>query len=226
LTVTDNFSRYLLACRGLPGTNGAGVRPWLERVFREYGLPEAIRTDNGPPFASLALGGISQLSKWWIQLGIKPERIKPGTPSQNGRHERMHRSLKAATACPPGATRTAQQQRFDRFVKEYNEDRSHEALQRKTPVQVYRASSRPFPAKLKPVEYETGFTVRYVRQNGEIKWRGQLLYVSQVLAKDRIGLVPLDEERWQVYYGFYPLGTLNEKTGKITSGKQWRDNKP
>lgn len=221
LTVTDNFSRYLLACRGLPGTGYAEVRPWWEWVFREYGLPEAIRTDNGPPFASRALGGISQLAKWWIQLGIKPERIRPGTPSQNGRHERMHRSLKAATAVPPGQTMALQQQRFDVFVREYNEDRSHEALQRRTPAQLYTPASQTYPEKRKPVSYDTDTVVRRVRHNGEIKWRGQLFYVSQVLVRENVGLLSVEEGRWQVYYGFYPLGILDERSGKIASYTQW-----
>jgi len=221
LTVTDNFSRYLLACRGLSGTACVGVHPWFEWVFREYGLPEAIRTDNGPPFASLALGGISQLSKWWIQLGIKPERIKPGKPSQNGRHERMHRSLKEATALPPGKTMAAQQRRFDIFVKEYNEDRSHEALQRQTPAQLYVPAQRSYPVKIKPVEYDEGMVVRQVRHNGEIKWRGQMLYISQVLAGDAIALVPQDDGQWQISYSFYPLGILDEKLKKIICYKQW-----
>lgn len=221
LTITDNFSRYLLACRGLPGTGYAGVRPWWEWVFREYGLPEAIRTDNGAPFATQALGGISQLSKWWIQLGIKPERIRPGRPSQNGRHERMHRSLKAATAVPPSQTLVLQQRRFDGFVREYNEDRSHEALQRCTPAQRYTPSSRTYPEKLKSVTYDTDKAVRRVRHNGEIKWHGRLFYVSQVLVRENVGLFPVNEWQWRVYYGFYPLGILDEKTGKIASFKQW-----
>jgi len=225
LTVTDNFSRYLLACRGLPGTAYAGVYPWFEWVFREYGLPEAIRTDNGPPFASLALGGISQLAKWWIQLGIKPERIQPGKPSQNGRHERMHRSLKEATTWPPGQTMAAQQRCFNAFVQEYNEERSHEALQRKTPAQLYRPAPRSYPVKIKPVDYDQGVIVRRVRHNGEIKWRGEMLFISQVLAKDAIALIPLDEGRWQIYYSFYPLGILDEKINKIIAYKQWHGTK-
>jgi transposase InsO family protein len=132
LTISDNFSRYLLLCRALEHPSYAAVRPWLEWAFREYGLPEAIRTDNGAPFASLAIGGVSELSKWWIQLGIRPERIKPGKPSQNGRHERMHRTLKHDV--PPQPTHRRQQNRFDLFLEQYNGQRSHEALERKTPA--------------------------------------------------------------------------------------------
>ncbi len=221
LTLTDNYSRYLLACRGLSGPTNCGVRPWFEWAFREYGLPEAIRTDNGSPFASLALGGISPLSKWWIRLGIKPERIKPGKPSQNGRHERMHRSLKEATAQPPKRSMLAQQRAFNHFVREYNEERSHEALQRQTPASVYRASLRAYPVKLKPIEYDETYTLRHVRHNGEIKWRGQLLYVSEVLASECIGLRQTDEARWDVYFSFYKLGTLDGSSRKIEPHRHW-----
>lgn len=221
LTLTDNYSRYLLACRGLNRPGSREVWPWFVWAFREYGLPEAIRTDNGAPFASLALGGISQLSKWWIRLGIRPERIQPGKPSQNGRHERMHRSLKEATAQPPRRSLLAQQRAFNHFVREYNEERSHEALQRRTPASVYRASERPYPVRLRPVEYDASHTVRRVRHNGEIRWKGQLLYVSGVLAGEPIGLRQRDENRWDVYFSFCLLGTLDEVSGKIEPIRHW-----
>lgn len=221
LTITDNYSRYLFQCRALSGPTQAGVWPWFEWVFREYGLPEAIRTDNGVPFASLALGGISPLSKWWIKLGIKPERIEPGKPAQNGRHERMHRSLKAETAMPPKGSMQAQQQAFDGFVQEYNAERSHEALERRVPAEVYRASERKYPAILKPLDYDSSYHVRSVRQNGEMKWGGQLIYVSQVLAKERIALKQIDDQRWQVYFSFYLLGTFDQRLGKIEPCRHW-----
>ena len=148
LTLSDNFSRYLLVCRALEHPSYEAVRPWFEWAFREYGLPEAIRSDNGAPFASLAVGGVSQLSKWWIELGIKPERIEPGNPSQNGRHERMNRTLKHDA--PPQPTHQRQQQHFDLFQKQYNWERSHEALRRKTPGSVYRTSPRRYPDKVPP----------------------------------------------------------------------------
>src|SRR6058998_3668358 len=150
LTLSDNFSRYLLLCRALEHPSYAAVRPWLEWAFREYGLPQAIRTDNGAPFASLAIGGVSELSKWWIKLGIRPERIKPGKPSQNGRHERMHRTLKHDV--PPQPTHRRQQNHFDLFLEQYNWQRSHEALGRKTPASVYRLSPRSYPGKIPPIE--------------------------------------------------------------------------
>jgi transposase InsO family protein len=219
LTVSDNFSRYLLLCRALERPSYEAVRPWFEWVFREYGLPQAMRTDNGAPFASLAVGGISQLSKWWIRLGIKPERIRPGKPAQNGRHERMHRTLKAAV--PPQAHLKAQQRQYDPFTQEYNWQRSHEALGRKTPASVYHASPRSYPAKLPEVEYESGVTVRQVRHNGESKWRGEFIYVSEVLAKEPLGLTPIDNDTWQLRYSFHVLGVLDERTNKITPAKGW-----
>jgi len=219
LTISDNFSRYLLVCRALERPSHEAVHPWFEWVFREYGLPEAIRTDNGAPFASLAVGGISQLSKWWIQLGITPERIRPGKPAQNGRHERMHRTLKEAV--PAQANLQAQQRQYDPFREEYNWQRSHEALGRQTPGSVYRCSPRSYPVKLPVVEYESGVTVRQVRHNGEIKWQGELIYVSGVLAHEPLGLTQVDEQQWEIRYSFHLLGVLDQRTKKITPAKHW-----
>lgn len=221
LTVSDNFSRYLFQCRALSRPTYAAVRPWFEWVFREYGLPQAIRTDNGAPFASLALGGVSRLAVWWIRLGIHPQRIRPGQPAQNGRHERMHRSLKAAAVVPPSANLSAQQRRFDAFVHEYNLVRSHEALDRKTPSSVYVASPRAYPAKLPPVDYGSGTIVRQVRHNGEIKLAGYLVYVSEVLAQEPVGLTQIDEDRFEVRYGFHLLGILDQRTRTIASAQGW-----
>jgi len=206
-------------CRALEHPSYPAVRPWFEWAFREYGLPEAIRTDNGAPFASLAIGGVSELSKWWIKLGIRPERIKPGKPSQNGRHERMHRTLKHDV--PPQPTHRRQQNHFDLFLEQYNWQRSHEALGRKTPASVYRLSPRSYPGKIPPIEYGPGTTVRRVRYNGEIKWHGDLIYISQVLAQEPLGLKQIEEEKWEVRYNFHLLGTLDQRTKKILSAKNW-----
>ena len=219
LTLSDNFSRYLLLCRALEHPSYEAVRPWLEWAFREYGLPEAIRSDNGVPFASLALGGVSQLSKWWIQLGIRPERIEPGKPSQNGRHERMHRTLKHDA--PPQKTQQRQQHCFDLFLEEYNWQRSHEALGRKTPASVYCQSPRSYPTKLPTIDYDSGIIVRRVRHNGEIKWRGDLIYVSQVLAQEPLGLKQIDQGQWELRYSFHLLGILDERTKTIVPAKGW-----
>ena len=221
LTLTDNYSRYVLQCRGLSSIHTAAVRPWLERVFREQGLPESLRTDNGAPFASLAVGGLSHLSKWWVRLGIRPERIRPAKPSENGRHERMHRSLKAAAIQPPAHTLAEQQRRFDAFVQEFNWERSHEALKRLTPGQVHCPSTRPYPDRLPEVEYPAGVTVRRVRHNGQFKWRGQLLYLSEVLAQEPIGLVPCDNDCWEIRFRFHLLGILNERTLSISPAPHW-----
>jgi transposase InsO family protein len=221
LTITDNFSRYLLQCRALARPTWAAVQPWFEWVFREYGLPEAIRTDNGAPFASLAVGGLSRLSAWWVRLGIRPERIEPGRPDQHGRHERMHRTLKEAVVVPPAATLQAQQQRFNAFVAEYNGERSHEALQRRLPSELYTVSARGYPTKPPPLEYGTEVTVRRVRHNGEIKWKGHLIYVCGILAKEPIAMRQIDEFLWELRYSFHLLGVLDERTQKINPPGQW-----
>jgi len=219
LTLSDNFSRYLLVCRALEHPSFEGVRPWFEWAFREYGLPQAIRSDNGVPFASLALGGLSQLSKWWIRLGIRPERIKPGKPSQNGRHERMHRTLKHDVA--PQQNHQLQQRHFNSFVEQYNWQRSHEALGRKTPGSVYHISPRAYPTKLPPIEYESGIVVRRARHNGEIKWHGDFIYVSQVLAQEPLGLKQINQEQWELLYSFHRLGILDERTRTIIPFRKW-----
>lgn len=219
LTISDNYSRYLLLCRALGRPRYEEVQPWFEWVFRESGLPDVIRTDNGAPFASLALGGLSQLSKWWIKLGIKPERIQPGKPGQNGRHERMHKTLKEGVA--PQSDLRAQQRQYDPFQEEYNWERSHESLGRKTPGSVYRTSPRSYPTKLPELEYESGVTVRRVRRRGAIKWKGQLLYLTHVLANEPVGLKPIDDDKWELRYGFHLLGIFDERTRNIRPAPAW-----
>lgn len=225
LTVTDNHSRYLLACRGLARPDGASTRCWMEWAFREYGLPEAIRTDNGAPFASTAAGGITRLSRWWIRLGIKPERTEPGSPHQNGRHERMHRTLKAETAAPPSHSLVTQQIRFAAFGREYNEERSHEGLGRRRPVEVYRPSPQRYPERIPEVVYDDGVTVRSVRHNGEIKFQGALIYVAETLAKDRVSLIEVAEGLWEVRYSFHLLGYLREPIQRLEPARAWHNNR-
>ena len=215
LTVSDNFSRYLLACQGLPNTGYEHAKAVFERLFIEYGLPLAIRIDNGAPFASTALGGLSRLSTWWVELGIRPERIEKGKPNQNGRHERMHRSLKDAAINPARYSLKAQQQVFDQYREQYNHIRSHEALNDRVPNDVYHRSMRTFAARRLAVEYDHHYVVRRVRHNGEVKWQGQVIYVSQVLAKQPIGFKQISETRWSVYYGFYQLGYWNQIKKKL-----------
>ena len=215
LTVQDGFSRYLLACRGLSGTTGAESRPIFERLFREYGLPEILRTDNGVPFATDALHRLSQLSVWWIRLGIYPELIEPAHPEQNGRHERMHRTLKAETARPPGPNARQQQRRFDAFREEYNEERPHEALQDETPASFYRPSPRPYPAKLAPLEYPAHYEVRRVSTNGGVRWHKQWVNISHVLGEQYVGFVEVDDGEWDLYFGPIKLGRFHERLLKV-----------
>jgi transposase InsO family protein len=215
LTLTDAFSRYLLRCQGMPGPCTAPTQSIFEAAFREYGLPQAIRTDNGAPFASKAVGGLSRLSVWWLKLGIVPERIQPGHPEQNGRHERMHLTLKKETASPPGRSPRAQQRRFDAFREEYNQQRPHEALDQRTPAEVYEASPRPYPSRLPEPEYGDLARIRAVRHNGEIKWQGARMYLGQVLAGESVGMEPISEGYWQVYFYKMPVGVLDDRRRKV-----------
>lgn len=211
LTITDNFSRFILLCRGLRRPTHDEVRPWFESTFRRYGLPEAMRTDNGSPFASVGLGGLSRLSAWFIKLGIRPERIEKAHPEQNGRHERMHRTLKEATAVPPQANLSKQQKTFNSFVEEYNFDRPHEALGMEKPGAVYEFSERVYTTKTAPMRYAPELAVRPVRTSGEILWKGKRIYISQALSGEQIGLLQLEEEhRWEIRYGFQKLGVLDD----------------
>ena len=215
LTVTDNYSRYLLGCQALAGTTHDASKAVFTRLFEHYGLPSRIRTDNGVPFAAPALGRLSRLSVWWIKLGVLPELIEPGQPQQNGRHERMHRTLKAETTKPPAASSRAQQRRFDAFVREYNEERPHEALDMSTPAQRYKASTRAMPDKLPQPEYPDRFEVRYVSANGGIRWRKRWVNVTSALVGEHIGLEEIDDGQWDVYFGTMKLGRLHERLMRI-----------
>jgi transposase InsO family protein len=215
LTITDNFSRYLLTCRGLRHPSYEATQPYLERTFREYGLPLTIKSDNGTPFASTGLGGLSRLSVWLIKLQVIPERIALAHPEQNGRHERMHRTLKEAVCKPPRNCLAQQQRAFDQFRPEYNEERPHEALGMKTPAALYEPSRRLFPAKLPPLEYDSWLTVRRVMDSGCIKWKGNFIYISQSLAGEPVGLKQKTETTWELWFSSCLLGMLDEKTKKV-----------
>jgi len=215
LTITDNYSRYLLTCRGLRHPNHQSTQPYLERTFREYGLPLAIKSDNGAPFASTGLGGLSRLSVWLIKLQIIPERIGLSHPEQNGRHERMHRTLKEAVCNPPGSCLAKQQSAFDHFQPEYNEERPHEALGMKTPASLYKPSRRLLPKKLDPVEYDSWMAVRRVVPSGGIMWRNNYIYVSQALAGEPVGVKQITEKTWELWFSSYLLGIIDEKTNKV-----------
>lgn len=213
LTISDDCSRYLLKCEGLREPKTKPVREQFERVFQEFGVPERIRTDNGSPFASTGLGGLTELSVWWIKLGITPERIEPGEPQQNGRHERMHRTLKQEATQPPCMTMLEQQRVFDRFRHEYNDVRPHEALGQRPPARFYTTSARAYPQWPKSPEYGSGFTVRKVDDLGRLVRRGTKLWQTSLLALEPVGLREVDDGRWEVFYGPVLLGTIDE-TGK------------
>jgi transposase InsO family protein len=219
LTLTDSHSRFLLGCWGLNHPAYLPTRANFERAFQEYGLPNAIRTDNGVPFASVGLGGLSSLATWFIKLGIRPERIEKGHPEQNGRHERMHRTLKAESISPPRKSLNEQQRAFDRFRSTYNNERPHEALGQRTPASIYRRSSREYPSNLKEVEYPQSFNIRQVKDNGAFKWKGNELYLSSVLSGELIGLKEIEAGIWQIYFSYYPLGILDDRTFRVTPNK-------
>ena len=208
LTISDAYSRLLLCCQAVPRPDYTHVRPAFEHVFREYGLPLAIRTDNGPPFASMAAGGLSHLSVWWLKLGIAHERIQPGHPEQNGRHERMHLTLKQECCQPASATQAAQQLAFDVFRQAYNTQRPHQALELTPPASWYRPSLRSYPVTLEDPEYPPTALVRRVRSNGEIKWRGHLVFLSEVLSGEIVGLSET-LTGYDVYFGPMRLGRLD-----------------
>jgi len=217
LTIMDGWSRYLLGCQALLATTYQDTRRVLTRVFDRYGLPTVIRSDNGIPFAAPALGRLSRLSVWWIRLGIRPELIEPGQPQQNGRHERFHRTLKAETAQPPAATAQAQQQRFQRFRREYNEVRPHEALAQPCPAERYHASGRRLPARVPPVEYPDHFEIRRVGQNGCFSWHQQYITIGQVLTGEDLGFEEIDDGLWNVFFGPVRLGRFDERTLRLTA---------
>lgn len=213
LTISDGYSRYLLSCRALHRPLYRCARRVFESAFRQYGLPLAIRTDNGPPFSTLTLGGLSRLAVWWMRLGIRPERIQPGRPDQNGRHERMHSTLKAETAKPPRSSFTAQQRAFDRFQLEFNEQRPHEALGQQVPASFYRPSLRAYPSYLPHMRYPPHFETRLAYPNGVISFSSTQWYVSICVAGEQVGLEPLSDGLWRVHYGWIPLGLLDPRRG-------------
>ena len=220
LTLSDTHTRYLLRCQAVDQTGGKFIRPLLEASFREYGLPARILSDNGSPFASTGIGGLSRLSVWWLRLGIVPERIAPGHPEQNGRHERMHRTLKQETAQPPARSLRAQQVAFNRFREEYNQQRPHEALAMATPASVYAPSLRRFPERLPEMEYPAGFVRRRVHPHGDINWRVGKFFLGEVLAGETVGVEEV-EDGWRVWFGPMPLAWLDAR--QVNDPKAKRD---
>ena len=215
LTLSDAFSRYLLRCEVAAHPDHHHVRPIMEAAFCEFGLPNAIRSDNGPPFASPATGGLSQLSVWMIKLGVTCERIDLGKPQQNGRHERMHGTLQNETGNSPAATLAEQQRAFDRFREEFNVERPHEALDFRTPASLYRPSPRCYPCALREPSYGDDCAVRRVRSNGEIKWGGELIFVSRLLTGEPVAISETENGEWLVRFAEVTLGFIDPKRQRL-----------
>jgi transposase InsO family protein len=215
LTVLDACSRFVLCCRIVAPTD-RGVRPWFERTFREYGLPGALRTDNGPPFATTAAAQLSPLAVWWLKLGIQLDRIDRGHPEQNGRHERFHLTLQEETTTPPAETPVQQQRRFDRMRAEFNRERPHEALGQRPPARVYVASPRSYPSRLEDPWYDATNQVRHVRGNGTIKWQGDFVFVSTALHGEAVGLAETARGDWTVRFMHVELGRIDRQTRRFT----------
>jgi transposase InsO family protein len=214
LTMTDGFSRYLISLTATGSTRQEEARPLFERAFRDYGLPEVIRSDNGAPFASTGVSGLTALTAWWIKLGIKHERIDPGHPQQNGRHERFHLTLLEAMR-PASANRAAQARRFAAFARDYNEERPHEALGQKPPASLYKPSHRAMPHRLPEPNYPAEAAVRKVRSNGEIKWRGDLIHIAGALVGEAVAIEETHAGQWQVRFFDAPIGVIDRENRKL-----------
>jgi len=215
LTISDNYSRYLFRCQSVAAPDTSHSKPVFEAAFREFGLPQRIRTDNGAPFGSNGESGLTGLSAWWIKLGILPERIAAGKPQQNGRHERMHRTLKQETASPPAANRRRQQERFDRFRQEYNEQRPHQALGQQTPDSYYEPSPRPYPERLQEAEYPLHWQVRRVSPGGQMRWAKAYVFLAHALEREPVGLEPIDDRLWRVWFHSYEVGIFEEDKRRL-----------
>lgn len=218
LTVTDHFSRAVLLCRGLRTISVVETHAVFLGLFRRVGLPEAIRTDNGVPFASAGLHGLSTLNVWWMQQGIVHQRIRPGAPQENGTHERMHRELKRETARPPAATLRAQQTRFEAFRRRYNDVRPHEALANRTPSSRWQAPTRAYVETPPAPEYPGHVFVRRVCDRGRIKWHSVPIFLSYALKGQDVGLEEVEDGIWNLLFYRTLLGRLDERTGTLISG--------
>lgn len=215
LTITDAHSRFLLCCHGLPSVEQVPAMEVFLRVFAQFGLPRAIRTDNGTPFSSNAICGLSRLSIWWIKLGIHPQRIEPGRPEQNGRHERMHRTLAAETARPPQRDHRAQQTRFDAFRGEFNQERPHEAIGQRTPASVYVPSARSLPSRAPDPCYPGHCKSVVVNKNGVLRLHKRPVFVSETLTGEYVGLEEIEDGIWSVYFYDVLLGRIDERDYKL-----------
>lgn len=223
LTVLDLHTHYLLGCKALETTSVAPTRQTFVQLFREYGLPLVLRTDNGIPFAQPnALGRLGALAFWWVRLGIRPEHITPARPSENGAHERFHKTLKTAATKPASESFAAQQKRFDNFKSEYNNDRPHQSLpEHRPPGHLYTSSPRPYPTRLPALVYPDNCFVRLVDGGGNIKWRSQALFLSGNLAGDYVSLTERDNDIFTIAYGSLELGDFDSNTKRFTPCVRW-----
>lgn len=219
LTISDLASRYFLMCEALESTKGAGVFEVYERAFCQYGLPKIIRSDNGAPFASTGILGLTKLSVWWIKLGITPERIKPGHPEQNGSHERKHLTLKQETTRPVGKNQLHQQEKFDEFLDIFNTERPHEALGMKTPSELYLPSPKSYPT-LQSLEYPDCDAVKTVNASGCIKLTAKEKYfLGRAFSGEQVGLRQITTHQWVVKYAHLVLGYLDSRERVFTQGE-------
>ena len=216
LTMLDSASRFLLRCQALTSTSRGEAWPVFEEAFQQYGLPDAIRSDNGTPFVSPGWLGLTRLAVWWIKLGIRHQRITPGKPQENPRHERMHRTLKEHTMLPPAKTMEAQQRRFDEFSDDYNNVRPHESLDDDVPASSYTPSNRLMPKRIEEPTYPGHFEVRKVDNNGVIRFKGQRFFLSKALAHEHVGLEEIDCEIWNIVFYEKSLARYSEQTQRIT----------
>lgn len=217
LTISDHYTRYLLMCDALSNTRVGPALSSFEALFAEFGVPDVIRSDNGVPFSARGYGGISELSAWWMSLGILPDRITPGHPEQNGRHERMHRVLKAETTRPVAKNQLSQQERFDRFRGDFNDVRPHEALQMKKPAEIYVRSKRSLQEAQRPFDYSLFDTTRKIDCSGNIKlYRQKSFFIGRAFRGRTIGIRALEEDIYITHLNRFELGFLNGKTGKFT----------
>jgi transposase InsO family protein len=216
LTVSDHFSRSVLLCKALPSVKTKGAKPAFRRLFQEVGLPEAIRSDNGAPFASTGIHGLCELNVWWMQLGIVHQRITPASPQENGAHERMHRELKRETTRPPASNLRGQQRKFDLFRERYNEERPHEALAGARPADRWEPSPRPYPERIAPPEYPDHLEVRRVSTAGTFRLHAAQPFLSHALTDQYVGLEAIGDGLWNIIYYRTLLGRIDERTATIT----------
>jgi hypothetical protein len=222
LTIVDHFSRYLLCCHGLLDVRREGVKPQFLRLFREHGLPDAIRSDNGTPFASTGIHGLNRLNVWWLQLGITHQRITPASPQENGAHERMHKTLKAQATRPPAANLNLQQRVFNTFRRTYNEIRPHEALNDETPASRWAPSTRSYPDRIAPPEYPGHVEVRRVSNAGCFRLHSGQHFLSQALNGENIGLEQVRDDIWNILYYDVLLGRFDQRKKTITGAPSLR----